>query len=213
LTEVTAGGSPKIVSMIFGRYTDYVWGLRFIFTFCLLIFFYSLVMGYFYGGGAAEESIKYLEEILSGVQGLGLPLILVYVFVFLLIIVNNALSNLIFFVSGILFSVPPLYFDVNNGFVIGGTIQYTGQMIGVPLTILGLVPHGIIEIPTSVLSMAVGVSLGYQLINQLRGKGSLRAELRKAIGLFVWKIVPLLTLSALIEVTVTPFVLFVFGVG
>jgi stage II sporulation protein M len=77
--------------------------------------------------------------------------------------------------------------------------------------LVGLIPHGIIEIPTLLLCSAMGMSLGYSLINRLRGRGSLRLELIKAMRLFITRILPLIVLAAVIEVTVSPFLMTLFG--
>jgi len=111
-------------------------------------------------------------------------------------------------VSGVFFSIPSLFFTVLNGFFIGWFSHSVGLEQGLLFTAAALLPHGVIEIPTILLSSAAGMGLGYQLVNRLRGRGSIRAELGKSLRLFIWRIAPLLLLAAIVEVTVTPLVIY-----
>jgi stage II sporulation protein M len=70
----------------------------------------------------------------------------------------------------------------------------------------GLIPHGIIEFPVLFLTAAIGMALGYHLLNRIRGRGSFRNELMRALNLFVMRITPLVVLAAIIEVTITPII-------
>jgi stage II sporulation protein M len=113
---------------------------------------------------------------------------------------------------GIVGSFPPLFFTVLNGFFLGSFSYSVSMEQGIAFTLTALIPHGIIEVPTILLSSAAGMTLGYALINRLRGReGNLRVEIAKAFRLFTSKIVPLLILAAVIEVTLTPMLVVFFG--
>jgi uncharacterized membrane protein SpoIIM required for sporulation len=60
-------------------------------------------------------------------------------------------------------------------------------------------PHGIIEIPTITFSAAMGMGLGYQLIHQLRKRGSLKNYIVDSAKMFIKRIIPLLIIAAIIE--------------
>jgi stage II sporulation protein M len=100
-----------------------------------------------------------------------------------------------------------------NGFLLGNFTYAFALENSLAFTVTALTPHGIVEIPTILLSSAAGMWLGYQLINRLRGRGSLRAEFVLALRLFVTRIIPLLLLSAIIEVTLTPYIVVLFGLA
>ena len=131
--------------------------------------------------------------------------------IFLFIVFNNVFKSFLWMVLGVLGSFPPLFFAVLNGFFLGNFSYGTSMEYSLAFTAAALLPHGIIEIPTILLSSAAGMALGYALINRLRGRGSLRTEFGRALRLFVTKIVPLLVISAVIEVTLTPMLVVFLG--
>ena len=76
-------------------------------------------------------------------------------------------------------------------------------------TVLGILPHGIFEIPAFIISAAFGLKLGYHLIFPLTGKK--RGESLVTIWREYWSVFPLimnlLILAAIVEVLVTPYFL------
>jgi stage II sporulation protein M len=114
-------------------------------------------------------------------------------------------------VLGVLGGLPPMFFAVLNGFFIGHFSYHVALDYSLGFIAAALIPHGVIEIPTILLSSAAGMGLGYAFINRLRGQGSLRAEFGKALLLYITKIMPLLILAAVLEVTLTPIVVAFLG--
>jgi len=186
------------VAFIFGKYSNYVWGLRSLFLLCLLLFIFSLAMGFYLGDRISIDVLEELLGTLPDVGNMSLPML------FLFILGNNLFKSFLWMLSGVFFSLPSIFFTVLNGFFIGWISYSVGMEHGFLFTVVALTPHGVIEIPTILLSSAAGMALGYQLVNRLRGRGSLRAEFGKALRLFIWRIAPLLLLAAILEVTVTP---------
>ncbi len=193
---------PGLVAFVFGRFSDYVWGLRPLFLLCLLLFIFSLAMGFYLGEVIPVDLLEEVLGALPDVEGMSLPML------FLFILGNNLFKSLLWMVSGVFFSIPSLFFTVLNGFFIGWFSHSVGLEQGLLFTAAALLPHGVIEIPTILLSSAAGMGLGYQLVNRLRGRGSIKAELGKSLRLFIWRIAPLLLLAAIVEVTVTPLVIY-----
>ncbi len=154
-------------------------------------------------GGLLEELIQPFPEL----KGMSLPSI------FLFILANNVLKSLVWMVLGILFGIPPLIFTAFNGFFLGWFSYSISREKGVMFTLAALLPHGVVEIPTILLSMAAGLGIGYQFINRLRGRGRVGAEVKGALKLFIRRIVPLLLLAALIEVLFTPLVVYLLGLA
>ena len=131
--------------------------------------------------------------------------------IFLFIVFNNVFKSFLWMVLGTLGGIPPLFFAVLNGFFLGNFSYSFSLEYSLAFTAAALIPHGIIEIPTILLSSAAGMALGYALINRFRGSGGLGQEFRRALRLFVTKIVPLLVISAVIEVTLTPMLVVFLG--
>jgi stage II sporulation protein M len=121
--------------------------------------------------------------------------------------INNITASLLFIVSGLVLGVPPLLFIAFNGFFIGWSVYTYAKEVGFWLVTALLLPHGIIEIPTIILSAAMGMGLGYQLIHQIRKKGSIRDYLVESFYIFMKRIVPLLIIAAIIETVLSVLVL------
>lgn len=200
----TAPGSrrPGVFAFVFGRYADYVRGLRPLFLLCLGLFVFSVAMGFYLGDKVPGELLEDVIESFPDMETMSIPML------FLFILINNLIKSFLWMVLGIIFSAPPLFFTILNGFFIGWFSYSISLERGLMFTAAALVPHGVIEIPTILLSSAAGMGLGYQLINRLRGRGSFGVEVGKALRLFIWRIAPLLLLAAFIEVVVTPTVVF-----
>lgn len=196
---------PFFIRLFFKRHAGYVWELRYSFTVCLSLFFISLVGG-FYLGGLLPTAV--LEEVLGSMpemEGWSLPMI------FAFIIINNIYKSFVWMLLGVGLGVLPLIFVVFNGFFIGWISYTTSLERGFFFTVAALLPHGLVEIPAILLSMAAGLRLGVKLIRSLRRRGSLKQELRKALSLYVFRIAPLLVLAAVLEVTLTPLILYLLG--
>jgi stage II sporulation protein M len=131
--------------------------------------------------------------------------------VFGFVVLNNSFKGLLFMLGGVLAGLPSLFFIVFNGFFIGWLSYIVGSERGLIFVLAALLPHGIIETPAIILSMTMGVSIGYEFINRIRGGGNLRREISLAIGLYIRRIIPLLVLAAVIEVTVTPLIISLLG--
>jgi stage II sporulation protein M len=123
----------------------------------------------------------------------------------------NTFKCLLFMFGGLLGGVLPLFFVIFNGFTVGWVAYDVGTTQGLGYVIAGLAPHGVVEIPAILLAMAMGMSIGYTMLNSLRGQGNVFKELKNAFGFFVTRVFPLLILAALIEVIVTPIVIVLFG--
>jgi stage II sporulation protein M len=193
------------LGFFFGRQTDYVRRLAPMFLICLAGFCFSLWAGFQLGDSISMEVLEEFMGSLPNLENFDITMI------FLFIVFNNVFKSFLWMVLGALGSFPPLFFAVLNGFFLGNFSYGTSMEYSLAFTAAALLPHGIIEIPTILLSSAAGMALGYALINRLRGRGSLRTEFGKALRLFVTKIVPLLVISAVIEVTLTPMLVVFLG--
>ncbi len=194
-----------ITQKLFGSYADYARRIAPLFTLCCFLFLFSLAMGYTLGDEMSGQSLQDLLGTFPDVSNMGLVELFGYV------VANNAFKSLLFMIGGLLGGVLPLFFVVFNGFFIGWVAYSLGSTVGLGFVAAGLMPHGIFEIPAIILAMSIGMSLGYALLNRLRGQGDLWRETRLALGLFINRVLPLLILAAVIEVTVTPLILSLLG--
>lgn len=99
-----------------------------------------------------------------------------------------------------------------NGFMIGVVIGI-GKIVGktsiLKTFILGILPHGIFEIPALIISMSMGIYLCLNLSMKVfgRGKEKISKILVEYIRLFISIIIPFLLFAGIIEAYITPMLL------
>jgi stage II sporulation protein M len=191
--------------ILFGNYTEYAAKLAPIFALCCFLFGFSLGMGYLLGDSMPSSSMNDILDSFPDLTNMSL------LELFAFIAANNVFKSLLFMGAGILGGILPLFFVIFNGFFIGWVAYNYSTLFGVGYILTGLIPHGIIEIPMIILAMSMGMSLGYTLLNQLRGEGNVMDEIKTVLGLFITRIAPLLIVAAVIEVTITPLIMLLFG--
>lgn len=126
----------------------------------------------------------------------------------LLIFFNNFLASLSVMFLGIIIGIPPLLGLFGNGALLGYLMAaLSSEEIPVfVFVVLGIIPHGIFELPAFFISAAFGLKTGFHLIFPITQKNR-----RQSIG-SIWKeyvallplVIFLLLLGAIIEILVTP---------
>jgi stage II sporulation protein M len=86
-----------------------------------------------------------------------------------------------------------------NGFFIGYISWNVAQVQGLAFVIATILPHGVVEIPTILLSASMGVGLGYSVIHRLLKRKGLTRYVKDSLTIFVMRVIPLLVLAAGIE--------------
>ncbi len=121
---------------------------------------------------------------------------------------NNLVASVQVMILGIALGVPSLLGLLANGALLG-FIMKSLSLEGIPLLpfiFLGILPHGIFELPAFLLSAALGLKMGFHLVFPLPHKK--RGESLKYILKEYWTLLPLvfylLALAAIIEVLVSP---------
>ncbi len=104
-----------------------------------------------------------------------------------------------------------LFFILVNISVLGSVIASVGYMVDQVFLVflLGIVPHGIFEIPALILSFAMGIYLCKKITWVLfkKERVSLKIVMRNCLMLYVGVVVPLLVIAALVEAYITPYLL------
>ena len=121
------------------------------------------------------------------------------------IFINNAVKTLLAILLGTVLGLAPGIFLLANGVALGVALSLSIQARGVWLSILAILPHGVLELPAVFLGTSIGLLLGMQTIKRLRGRSEtpMPSELGPAVRFYCTVIVPLLLLAALVEVFVT----------
>lgn len=121
------------------------------------------------------------------------------------IFVNNTVKTLAVILLGTLLGVIPVFFLVVNGAALGVVWSLSSQTRGVSVSLLSLLPHGILELPAVFLGTAIGIMMGTSIARKLfaQSESKIGTELGHALKFFATVIVPLLLVAAFVEAYVT----------
>ena len=122
---------------------------------------------------------------------------------------NNAIKCFLSVVLGLALGIAPIVFIIANGFVIGIVVGATFAKAGILYIIVGIVPHGIVEMPMVLISAAIGLKLGTDVLRKLfMKKAEVVKDLKEALLVFIFWIAPLLFIAAFLETFVTSTLLY-----
>ncbi|MBM2831137.1 MAG: integral rane protein [Dehalococcoidia bacterium] len=165
------------------------------------LFALSIALGMRVSPVASAETLKRLEEMFQPFASMG-PVQL-----FVLIFLNNASKSLGAILLGVLLGLPPLFFVIFNGFIIGALISGLKASLGYGVIIASLAPHGVLEIPMLLLATALGLSVGKESLNRMVGrKSQVKSRLLSGLRVYIKWVLPCLLVAAAIEVFITPII-------
>lgn len=118
---------------------------------------------------------------------------------------NNAFKTLAAILLGWLIGIIPAVFLLTNGVALGLVLSLSAQTLGPWLSILSILPHGIIELPAVFLGTSIGLLIGAHSVKKLFKKAPAAplAETIRGLRFFCTVIVPLLFVAAVVEVFFT----------
>jgi len=109
---------------------------------------------------------------------------------------------------GILWGIIPVLFILLNGYAVGIVISVAILETGLIPIILGILPHGILEIPAILLAAGYGIWLGEMFAKKLKNREIiLSLYIKNTIDKFIKIIFPTLIIAALVETFVTSWIL------
>jgi stage II sporulation protein M len=182
-------------------FINYLYSIKRLIIICFLVFAFSVLGGYISvqnSPGEAEEVFEQLKQMYGSVHELD------SFGQFIFIILNNSIALFFSILLGLVFGIIPFIFLFSNGAILGILMYLFGENFSLSQFFLGILPHGILEIPVLIIGCAMGLRVGKEVIDKVfRKKGDITKELSRAIEFF-WKIIiPLLILAAAIEVFIT----------
>ena len=182
----------------------YLKSIRVFIGITVLIFLATSVMGYFAAAADSALAANWMNELEMFKWILSLNPLLIMLAIFLKNFLACAMSVLL----GLGFGLVPLLVLTSNGFMIGVVSYSIIHKQGLLYLMAGIVPHGIIELPTILLGISLGFRLGYLLALTILGeKVDLAFETRIAVHFLVRWFLPLLFLAAAIETFITPLII------
>jgi len=174
--------------------------IRLLAVFCLIVFALGIGFGLVSYGLVKDQMVPIIKEAFGGVivEGSDFKTIMN-------IFVRNVWASATLMVLGVLI-VPTLLILFVNGFIVGIVGDYSlDKGISLVKLLMGILPHGIFEVPAILLSAAVGLKVG---LNAIFPKGKSRvmavAEgVRDATSVYLLVILPLILVAAFIEVLIS----------
>jgi len=179
----------------------YLWSIRVYIGLSVMIFALTAVMGYFAASMDTELASSMLQELEMLKWIMNQPPVMIMIIIFL----KNFMACIMSVLLGLGLGILPLLVVVTNGFMLGVVSYNVLQKAGPLYLMAGILPHGIIELPVVLVSIAVGFRLGYLVALSIFGeKADIVKETKVAIHLLIYRIMPLLLLAAFIETFITP---------
>lgn len=180
-----------------------------------IIFIAGILVGY-----QSDAFHDYLHGQIEGIAGIANELFSLdnaELWVFLFIFLNNTIKAILIIFLGFLLGVLPVVFLLINGMVLGYLYYFAVTLHGTSTLselLIGILPHGIIELPVIIIACAYGLRLGMLVWSRLlsfispdpQSKGQITRFLTKSPALLVFITVALL-LAAAIEATITPWLM------
>ena len=167
------------------------------FWFSFFSFFLISIIGFFLPIFFEEKILEILENLVNKTEGLGLIDLIVF------IIANNIMSSFFSLILGIFLGIFPIGVIIVNAYILGFVANKTVVIEGF-LVLWRLLPHGIFEIPAVLISVSLGIRLGFLLIyNCIKDYKNLRIKflnnIKESIRIFLLIVVPLLVIAGIIE--------------
>jgi stage II sporulation protein M len=165
------------------------------------LFAITAVFGYFAAQFDPELASNWTRELEMLRWIMDQPSIIIMIIIFIKNLMACALSVLL----GIGLGLVPLLVVTSNGFLLGIVGYAAIQKAGWQYLAAGIIPHGIIELPTVLISIALGFRLGYLLaLSIAREEADLVGETKIAFHFLTARIAPLLFIAGAIETFITP---------
>ncbi len=189
---------------LFFEIKDYMRSVRFYTLFIAIIFFASAGAGYIYSSAEPELSTNIMEEL---IKGFGELLNMSSFYLMFAIYFRNSFACLLSIGLGFFFGIAPVGIIAFNGFIVGVVVFKAMEITSFQHIVLGIIPHGIIELPMVFLSAAIGLKIGHEVTRSLLTKEggwvNIKNEFFDGLQAFVYVVLPLLFLAAMIEAYVT----------
>jgi len=163
---------------------NYIW-------FSVIIFLVFSLIGFLFPIFFQEQILELIKGLVEKIEGLSVFGLIKFIFL------NNLKSSFFFFFFGIFFGIVPFLTLVVNGYVLGFVAKKTVGIEGF-LVLWRLLPHGIFELPAVIISIGLGLKLGSYLFTKHK-KGDFKQWLLNSLRVFLFIILPLLIIAALIE--------------
>lgn len=153
------------------------------------IFIFIAILGYVFAGHLTFLD-DLLKELIDRTAGLNTWELILF------ILQNNLQTAFMAFVLGIFFGLFTILYASLNGLVLGYVFAKVIGEVGV-LSLWRILPHGIFELPAVFIALGLGLYLGSFVFSSHNGE--LKKRFLEGVNVFLFIVVPLLILAAVIE--------------
>ena len=165
--------------------------VRWCVVFALGLFCFFILIGFTFPLFFQNEIFGFMEEITERFEGLGVSETIFEIFF------NNLKASFFAVVLGVVIGIFPLVIGIVNGYLLGFVARYAVQEGGI-FVLWRLLPHGVFEIPAVILSIGIGLKIGWDVLRKDR-RGLLKKDFKEAMRFFIFVVVPLLAAAGVVE--------------
>ena len=141
----------------------------------------------------AEQIMEFIEELINQIEGMSQMELINFIFF------NNLQSSFFGMIFGVVVGIFPVVAALANGYLIGFVAAMSVNEFGI-LSLWRILPHGIFELPAIFISLGLGLKLGTFIFQKKKIK-FLKEYLWNSIKVFLFVVLPLLIIAAVIEGT------------
>ena len=155
------------------------------------IFCVFIIIGFAFPVFFQEEIIEFIKQISAELEGKSVFGLMWFIFW------NNIRSSFFAIVLGAGVCIFPVFAAVFNGYLIGFISRFAVNSSGI-FVLWRLAPHGIFELPAIFLAIGLGIKMGVNVFSK-KGRKRFKRDFKESMRFFVFVILPLLVLAAVIE--------------
>jgi stage II sporulation protein M len=138
-----------------------------------------------------ERILEFIREIIEKTENMSLVELINFIFI------NNLKVSFLGMAAGIFFGIFPILEALGNGYLLGFVAMNAIKVDGI-LSLWKILPHGIFELPAVFISLGLGLRLGLHIFIRKK-KRNFKESIIESLRLFVFVVIPLLIIAALIE--------------
>ena len=159
----------------------------------VILFLFFILLGFFFPvpENISAYILEFIEELLRKTEGMSWGELIRFIFL------NNIQGSFFGMIFGVLLGIFPMMSVIANGYILGFVAAKSVEAQGI-LILWRLFPHGIFELPALFLSLSLGLKLGTFIFQKKKLK-SLQRYLWESLRVFLFVIIPLLIIAAIIE--------------
>ncbi len=157
----------------------------------IIIFCSFIMLGFIFPIFFNEQIMNFIKNILEKIGDYNVYELMSFIFL------NNLKSAFFAIIFGIALGIFPITIAIVNGYLIGFVSRYSVSQEGV-LVLWRLLPHGIFELPAILISIGLGIKIGKEVIQKRKFK-KIKEPFLKSLKVFLFIILPLLFIAAIIE--------------